>query len=258
MIRKKKKGPGGAPDWLLTYGDMMTLLFCFFLILVSMSELKEDQRFQAVIESIRRAFGFSGGAGWVPGSVPPNNSFDMMKTQLIMRKWQLQIGKSADEGIEGENPSVRTVREGLEYTFGGVVSFEEGKAQLLEKAKEQLTEFTSFFKGMNTKIRVRGHAATIPRDKYQPFASLDDLSYARAMAVKKFLLEKGITADRVTVEACGDNEPINVQCYDEFSRAQNRRVSVIVTENLIDDFRGQPASDSRTGDLINGERSSGN
>jgi len=258
MAKKKKKSPEGAPDWLLTYGDMMTLLFCFFVILVSMSEIKEDERFQDVMESIKRAFGYSGGAGWVPGSVPPNNSFDMMKTQLIMRRWQLQIGKSADEGIEGENPSVKTVREGLEYSFGGIVSFEEGKAQLLEKAKEQLAEFTKFFKGMNTKIRVRGHAATIPKERYQPFASLDDLSYARATAVKKFLVEKGISDSRITVEACGDNEPINVQCYDEASRAQNRRVSIIVTENLVDDFRGQPVSDSGTGDLINGERNSGN
>ena len=56
MARKKKQAPAGAPQWMVTYGDMMTLLLCFFVIIVSMSEIKKDERFQEVIESIRSAF----------------------------------------------------------------------------------------------------------------------------------------------------------------------------------------------------------
>ena len=67
MARKTKEAPKGAPEWLVTYGDAMTLLLCFFVIIVSMSEVKRDQRFQQVIESLRRAFGgYDGAVGSVP------------------------------------------------------------------------------------------------------------------------------------------------------------------------------------------------
>ncbi len=62
-MARKKDNPQGAPDWMVTYGDMMTLLLCFFVILVSMSELRQETRFKKVMESIRQAFGYKGGIG---------------------------------------------------------------------------------------------------------------------------------------------------------------------------------------------------
>ncbi len=57
MARKPKKPEDGAPAWVVTYGDMMSLLLTFFIILVSMSELKQDHKFQRVMKSVRQAFG---------------------------------------------------------------------------------------------------------------------------------------------------------------------------------------------------------
>ena len=240
MAKKEKKEEGGAPAWMVTFGDMMSLLLCFFVILVSMSEIKEDQRFQKVAESIKRAFGYKGGAGWIAANIPPTNSFDKKMDQLIRRKFQLQVGTSTEEGIEGENPSVKTIREGLEFTIGGQVCFEQGKARLLDQAKKQLVIFADIFRGMNTKICIRGHAAHKQPGLYRPFESLDDLSYARGTAVKSLLVEHGIRAERINVEACGVNEPLDSEAYDEVARAKNRRVSIIISENLVDQFWGQP------------------
>jgi len=245
-MAKKKKKPvmEGAPDWMVTYGDMMTLLFCFFVILVSMSELKEDEKFMKVRESIHRTFGYKGGIGRTPGEASPNNTYDTKKTQLIMRKFQLMIGKSTDEGIEGANPSVKKIREGHEFTLGGQVSFEQGRAVLLETAQKQLAEFTKIIEGMNTKVRVRGHASRNPLPADSPFGNLDELSYARARAVKDFLVQQGIREERITCEACGDNEPLLAQAYDSASRAVNRRVSIIVTDNLVQQYQGEIATEN--------------
>jgi len=234
----------GAPEWMVTYGDMMTLLLCFFVILVSMSEIKEEEKFQKVSESIKRAFGYKGGVGTIAGSAVPNNTFDKKMTELILRKWQLQLGKSTDEGIEGVNPSVKTIREGLEYTIGGRVHFELGKAVLLEHAKENLDAFIDVIQGLNNKIRVCGHAARVPSELYHPFKSLDDLTYARGTAVKKHLILRGIRPERITVEACGANEPLRAQAYNDENRAVNDRVSIIITETLIADVQGEPALNS--------------
>jgi len=204
-----------------------------------------------VIESIKRSFGYKTSIGVVPGQNIPTNTLDPEKINMIIEKLVLNKGRSRDRGIIGENPSVRHIREGLEYIIGGKVSFEEGKAIFLEPAKQQLKNlFVEGYVGMNTKIRIRGHAARKSPDRYRPFKNLDDLSYARGVAVKQYLMETGIREERITIEACGDNEPIASQAYDDRDRARNRRVSIIVTENLVEEYQGAPPED--TGDILDG------
>ena len=52
---------GGVPEWVVTFGDMMSLLLTFFIMLVSMSEVKEQERYQAMVDSIRQRFGHDHG-----------------------------------------------------------------------------------------------------------------------------------------------------------------------------------------------------
>ena len=45
------------PEWVVTFGDMMSLLLTFFIMLVSMSEIKDEDRYQAMVESMVQRFG---------------------------------------------------------------------------------------------------------------------------------------------------------------------------------------------------------
>ncbi len=250
MARKKQEEAGGAPEWMVTFGDMMSLLLCFFVIIVSMSEIKKDQRFQKVTESIKRAFGYKNSIGVAPGENVPTNTTEEELIDFIIREIELNKGRSKERGIEGEDPSVRKIREGLEFVIGGATSFEKGQARLLDPAREQLRMFCQTQIGMNNKIRVKGHAALKDPSQYPGFASLDELSYARGEAVKNFMIAQGIRPERITVEACGANEPIVQQAYTEEDQAQNRRVAIIVTENLIEEYQGQTPENK--GDIIHG------
>ena len=249
-FKKEKKEEGGVPEWMVTYGDMMTLLFCFFVILVSMSEIKDDEKFQRFKESIRRAFGYQGGSGYVTSNLSPKNTMSKDLIEVITRKFQKNLGKSKDKGIEGENHSVKKIRDGLEYTLGGQISFERGRAELLSPARAELARFADVIRGFNTKIRIRGHTSLISPGQYKPFASLSDLSYYRALAVQKFLVSKGIRSERITLEACGANEPLVARAYDEVSQAKNRRVSIIITEKLVKDFKQDNKSDGKKDDIL--------
>lgn len=55
MARKKNAG-GGAPDWLITFADLMSLLVCFFVLIISFS-IQDKQKLQIVAGSMREAFG---------------------------------------------------------------------------------------------------------------------------------------------------------------------------------------------------------
>ena len=49
-MKKKSKGGGGGANWMDTYGDMVTLLLCFFVLLYSMSTISEE-KYKAVVMS---------------------------------------------------------------------------------------------------------------------------------------------------------------------------------------------------------------
>lgn len=56
MARKKQEGGGGAPEWLVTFADLMSLLVCFFVLIISFS-IQDKQKLQIVAGSMRDAFG---------------------------------------------------------------------------------------------------------------------------------------------------------------------------------------------------------
>ena len=55
MAKKKAEG-GGAPEWLVTFADLMSLLVCFFVLIISFS-IQDKQKMQVVAGSMREAFG---------------------------------------------------------------------------------------------------------------------------------------------------------------------------------------------------------
>ncbi|MBB4302896.1 chemotaxis protein MotB [Rhodobium orientis] len=56
MAKKKKCPPAGAPEWLVTFADLMSLLVCFFVLIISFS-IQDKEKLQIVAGSMRDAFG---------------------------------------------------------------------------------------------------------------------------------------------------------------------------------------------------------
>ncbi|HOA53996.1 MAG TPA: flagellar motor protein MotB, partial [Thermogutta sp.] len=56
-LKEEPSGGGGAPEWVLTYGDMMSLLLTFFIMLAALSEVKKKDEFEMLAEALRRRFG---------------------------------------------------------------------------------------------------------------------------------------------------------------------------------------------------------
>ncbi|MCC6681708.1 MAG: OmpA family protein [Phycisphaeraceae bacterium] len=241
MARKKPaQSSGGAPEWVLTYGDMMSLLLTFFILLVSLSEIKKEDEWKAIVEQVQKAFGMSSGGGNMPTKEDPELSFIQIKETLRSQDHIQPNHAQIDiEGMEGPQPQVTRVREGLIFVQGGRIIFEPGSADLTIKAKRQLRSVAAQLRGKNNVIEIRGHAAALElaggNDK---FSDLENLSYVRAKQVMEYLTqdEFGIAAARFRLIACGDHEPLNKRDYNLGEQEPNRRVEVFEDEALIQDF----------------------
>ncbi len=240
MAMKKRPAPKGAPDWMVTYGDMMTLLLCFFVILVSMSEVKKDKKFQEVMDSIRAAFGYDGSIGVVPLISSSKNSLVEQLQKVVLPDFIMHEGDSDQEGIDGQVFRVTDVRDGIHLEIGGRVSFDRFQAVLKPGADALIAGITAKVVGHNTVIKVRGHATLEPLPDDSPFRDQMALSIARAIAVAEVLQRHGVRPERIRIVGAGSSEPLAAQAYTEQRRASNRRVEIVVTEAIVDDYSGKP------------------
>ena len=237
MARRQKKPSAGVPEWVVTYGDMMSLLLCFFILLAAFSELKREHEYQRVITAVKEAFGYAGGIGVVPTDDPPLRSMiEVLESLSEQSLKETKVSQSPDRGMEGRETRVSKVPEGLMFTIGGALTFEPDSAQLRESAKTELVRVADMIRGRRNKISVRGHAAR--GELMSPGAEIDllDLSYYRARAVADFLVaQAGIRRELIAIEARGDSEPMIARAYSPQQQGENRRVDIILTEIVVDD-----------------------
>lgn len=240
MAKKCKCPPPGAPEWLGTFADMMSLLLTFFILLVSLSEIKKEDQWKAIVEEVKKSFGMHGGGGKLPTQEDPDLSYIQRKETTSAQTFEQPNHAQTDvEGMEGPKPQVTRVREGLIFVQGGRIIFEPGMADLTKKAESQLRSVAGLLRGKNNVIEIHGHAASLElAGDNTRFTDLENLSYMRAKAVMDFLVshEPGIRPERFRLIANADHAPLIIRDYDLGEQEPNRRVEVFEDEVLIQDF----------------------
>jgi chemotaxis protein MotB len=258
MPYRKAETSQGAPGWVVTYADFVTVLLCFFIALVSMGDIKKD-RFQQAVESLQGAFGgftgFKGGIETTPVDGNPKNALLQRLSELETPTAKIKQGNSENEGRNtteeraggGHEFRVTTVRDGLRIVIGGPIAFDRFGAVLKPEARDLIAHTAERIRGYNTKVLVRGHATNEPLSPGSPFRNPRDLSYSRANAVARTLEENGVRTVRIQAVAVGDTEPLVRQAYTEERRVLNRRVEILVTEDLVDENAGSMSADELKG-----------
>ncbi len=231
----------GAPLWMVTYGDMMTLLLCFFILLFSFSTL-DLVKFRSVIVELQGALGVLSGGPMVLnlGDIPAKQLTDNPSASTRqMEKIQEKIEeKVADEGQEG---SIQTTLDerGLMIRFTDTVLFDLGKADIKPEALPVLQLVAEEIATVSNPVRIEGHTDPTPIHTVE-FPSNWELSTARATAIIHFMIESG-GIDPVRLSAAGfayyhpvvpNNTPEN--------RARNRRVDIIILKSDEEETRSAP------------------
>ena len=229
MAEEEDEEPG-IPEWVVTFGDMMSLLLTFFIMLVSMSEIKQEEKFQAMLESMRRQFGQEASmASLIPGQSPPRNSAmqTIASTGRAKRK-DITRGGNPVKAVTGENTQVRTIRPGQDTTVGGVVFFGEEEATLTDESKDRLREIANQVAGKPQKIEVRGHASRKPIDDWTHWS----IAHERGRVAMEYLVQCGIDERRIRLSSAGAHEPLD-DSIDESRRRRNARVEVLMWDEPV-------------------------
>lgn len=230
----------GSPEWMTTYGDMVTLLLCFFVLLFSFSSI-DAQKFKAIMNSFR------GGTGVLTGGQTLNSDMEYEgKLQGIIESDEEELAIIELQGIATdltdylrtngfeEQVSVEYTDNYVKLNFLDGVLFDPGKATLKEDAIQILdTVGTKLLEYSKNRIKIEGHTDTVPMHSLQ-FPNNWYLSAARAITVAEYYIDKGIDPKRLSAEGFGEYSPIASNDTPE-GRMKNRRIEIKILSSVVKD-----------------------
>ncbi len=232
---KKKKNiiiKQGLDDWVMTYGDMMSLLLTFFVLIVSFSSMQET-KFQQAANSLRDAFGVLA----TPESViafndplVPNHNPSEEESEVLYEVRNVE--KMILDAELDKQVAVEVRDDGVMFRLNAPFLFTSGGAELAEEPKGVLEEMSKFFTKFPYKVEVGGHTDDIPIGSAR-FPSNWELSAARAVTVARYFQSVGMPPERIAATGYGEFHPIADNATPE-GREKNRRVEIFLHLNRED------------------------
>ncbi len=219
-----------APGWLVTYGDIMSLLLTFFVLLISYSTIRQEQ-FRRALSSFQEALGILPNERSVImfEDIPAVRSGPPIPAHEMIRRLRQSISSS---GLES-GVNVSEDKEGIRITFESPVLFNSGDADLRPDALPVLNELKNILVQTPRDVVVEGHTDNIPIHTDR-FPSNWELSTERAISVAKYLFEQGnLNPEQFTVAGYAEFHPVDSNETAE-GRQKNRRVEILL-KNLVED-----------------------
>ena len=241
---KKKKSSGGGANWMDTYGDMVTLLLTFFVLLYSMSTISED-KWKAIVQSFNPNSIMLEDVSVVGGHEGPSADPEDLGMPSVLEQQQMQdeINQILEELYEqiksyvdsnGLSESIELIRgDGYVFiTFNDAVFFAGDSAYLLPLGQEVLTAVSDAFtvaKDAIDEVRIMGHTAQGDPNRPNRVDVDRTLSSNRAANAVIFIQEHSeLDPARLVSMAFGQWRPLDLNDTEE-ERSHNRRVEILVT-----------------------------
>ena len=240
MAKKESKEPAKpSTAWQGTYGDMITLMLCFFVMLYDPSEVDP-----AAMAQIQNSISLEtnsmddprGGQSLSTGrlsdlgnSISTLPSVDKGRSLSIARKKAVSV--FAPE-INSSKITISSDERGLVITLASDAFFEEGSADLnIEETRDVLLKMAKFFQDPNLKdrrFRIEGHTDSTPFSS-ERFPSNWELSAARAANTLHYLADFGVNEKQFSIAGYADTRPLFSNGSKE-GQAYNRRVDIIILD----------------------------
>ncbi len=233
MAKKCKcECPECMPEWLATFGDLMSLLLCFFVLLLSMSTM-DAKKIAEAVGSLAGSMGVMEGGTIVkttkekgsPTSQLPTdaNNMDKQISQAVAEFRELS------QSANGNAISLEEGEEGFLIHLPADITFKSGSAEIAnEDSILFLKRLALIIKTLDpeVQVQVRGFTDNVPPPKSSIYEDNWELSAARAISVVKELIKNGVKPTRLSAAAYGEFHPITTNATPQ-GRTKNRRVDIV-------------------------------
>lgn len=253
--------------WLVSYADFITLLFAFFVVMYSISQVSES-KYRVLSETFVEAFNQPSDAKANPQpqeKVNPSNTAiapiemgktaiedhiqqppvtvvddiqtpeqNTTKTQTSDELAQISdlVNEKFSQLINDQMIKVSSNELWLQIELNDSILFSSGGVETSAQAQVIFTEIANILKNYENPIQVEGFTDNVPI-KNTRYPTNWELSSARATEIVKFLANKGVAPERLAAVGYGEFQPV-ASNDTEAGRAQNRRVAVMVAKRKMD------------------------
>ena len=260
---KKKKSSGGGANWMDTYGDMVTLLLCFFVLLYSMSTISEE-KWRAIMTSfnpfaIQDATDPEGndgpvadpddGQGGVP-SIPDVTAQhevdeDMEELYIAIQNFIAQQGVTESVSVSKDGGKIFVSFNGTAFFQADTYDLTAAALPVLDSMGEMLSRVARSI----DEVRVIGHTAQHTPGKLNNPETDFRLSGERASKVVSYIImntrDDVLDPAKFRSEGAGQWQPVAPNDTEE-GRAKNRRVEMIISGRDLEKELGSGEMESYT------------
>ena len=243
--------------WAIPYGDLVTLLLAFFVVMYAVSSLNEG-KYRVLSDALSAAFrgpprtpdpvpignkpSGRGGPARTPGVMPRT----LVQTRaaeeqrqgataqqpgggdLELTRIARQVEEALAELVAKDLVTVRRQGQWVEVEIRTDILFASGDARVAPKALPILTRVATIMRGLENPLRVEGHTDNVPI-RTAAYPSNWELSAARAASVVHLFMNLGVEPQRMEISGFGEYRP-RVDNTTAAGRGQNRRVLIIVLD----------------------------
>jgi chemotaxis protein MotB len=233
--RKKKRSSEGAPDWMVTYGDMTTLILTFFVLLYTAATVS-GSKLQIIISAFTGLGNRTGGNTLQAGKLAElGNDVTSLPSETRGRELDRERNTAVSElqsQIKSQQVRVTMNERGLVISLASDAFFKKASAQVdIDSTREVLQKISLLLQDMpNRHFRIEGHTDDTPTDPNGPYPTNWELSSLRAVNVLHYLVDFGANPKQFEVDGFADTKPLVSNATPE-GRAYNRRVDIVVMEN---------------------------
>lgn len=234
--------------WLVSYSDFVTLLFAFFVVMYSISQVNES-KYRVLSDTLEDAFSSQ------QRSITPIQVGDpvLEANPAVITAPDPDVGEFTGDGAFERTADLPQLSEGLNEQFADLIDedlvqvnsnefwlqidisssvlFESGRATPNLQAQAIFDEIAQMLKGFDNPVQVEGFTDNVPINTPQ-FPSNWELSAARASAIVKMLMEGDVAPERLSAVGYGEYRPISDNSS-EAGRWQNRRVALMISRERI-------------------------
>lgn len=234
---------GGAPEWMCTFSDLVTLLMCFFVLLFAMSTIQEET-FKELVQSLRSALGVQQvpETGTREGLIMNSDSDSSEAKDHAVDELGGMVQKEMEEIISdvrelimfnklGGQVRVEETEDGAVITIADMVIFGPGESRLSEDGRILMEKVAMVLAQFHYPVTVSGHTDALPMDN-RDYASNWELSTSRATSVVRFLIAMGIDPTQLKAQGFAHYRPVADNRTPE-GRAKNRRVEITYERTCI-------------------------